>query len=436
MGKAQKNQADILAKLNIKKLNEMQEKAQEAICSDSDVILLSPTGTGKTLAFLLPIIDQLDEDCEEIQILILVPSRELAIQINQVIREMGTGFKTNAFYGGKSGSKDKMDLKHRPAILVGTPGRIADHMRRHSFTSEFIQTLVLDEFDKSLEVGFEKEMKDIISSLFNLEKRILTSATQGVDVPNFVRLKNPKTINFLNDKATKLQLKSILSPDKDKLETLAQTLAHLGNKSGIVFCNYKDSIQRLSDFLTEKQIPHGCFYGGMDQIDRERTLIKFRNGTHRLIIATDLAARGIDVPELNYIIHYQLPGRQEEFTHRNGRTARMNANGTAYIVHWKNEPLPDFIPEIEVEELSDRPMPSIPDWKTIFISGGRKDKISKGDIAGICFKKGELKPADLGVIELKDDCAFVAVRAKKAIPLIQKLNNTHVKKRKIRVNIV
>lgn len=436
MGKAQKNQADILAKLNIKKLNEMQEKAQEAICSDSDVILLSPTGTGKTLAFLLPIIDQLDEDCEEIQILILVPSRELAIQINQVIREMGTGFKTNAFYGGKSGSKDKMDLKHRPAILVGTPGRIADHMRRHSFTSEFIQTLVLDEFDKSLEVGFEKEMKDIISSLFNLEKRILTSATQGVDVPNFVRLKNPKTINFLNDKATKLQLKSILSPDKDKLETLAQTLAHLGNKSGIVFCNYKDSIQRLSDFLTEKQIPHGCFYGGMDQIDRERTLIKFRNGTHRLIIATDLAARGIDVPELNYIIHYQLPGRQEEFTHRNGRTARMNANGTAYIVHWKNEPLPDFIPEIEVEELSDRPMPSIPDWKTIFISGGRKDKISKGDIAGICFKKGELKPADLGVIELKDDCAFVAVRAKKAIPLIQKLNNTHIKKRKIRVNIV
>ena len=434
MGKAQKNQADILAKLNIKKLNEMQEKVQEAICSDSDVILLSPTGTGKTLAFLLPIIDQLDEDCEEIQILILVPSRELAIQINQVIREMGTGFKTNAFYGGKSGSKDKMDLKHRPAILVGTPGRIADHMRRHSFTSEFIQTLVLDEFDKSLEVGFEKEMKDIISSLFNLEKRILTSATQGVEVPNFVRLKNPKTINFLNDNVTKLQLKSILSPDKDKLETLAQTLAHLGNKSGIVFCNYKDSIQRLSDFLTEKQIPHGCFYGGMDQIDRERTLIKFRNGTHRLIIATDLAARGIDVPELNYIIHYQLPGRQEEFTHRNGRTARMNANGTAYIVHWKNEPLPDFIPEIEVEELSDRPMPSIPDLKTIFISGGRKDKISKGDIAGICFKKGELKQSDLGVIELKDDCAFVAVRAKKAMPLIQKLNNAPVKNRMIRVN--
>ncbi len=436
MGKAQKSQADILEKLNIKKLNEMQVKAQEAIQSESDVILLSPTGTGKTLAFLLPIIEQLDQDCEEIQILILVPSRELAIQINQVIREMGTGFKTNAFYGGKSGSKDKMDLKHRPAILVGTPGRIADHMRRHTFTSEFIKTLVLDEFDKSLEVGFEKEMKDIISSLFNLEKRILTSATQGVEVPQFVRLKSPKTINFLKEGSTKLTLKSVLSPEKDKLETLAATLAHLGNKSGIVFCNFKDSIQRISDFLEEKHIPHGCFYGGMDQIDRERTLMKFRNGTHRLIIATDLAARGIDVPELNFIIHYQLPNRKEEFTHRNGRTARMNANGTAYIIQWRNEPLPDFIPYIEEEVLTDRPMPSIPDWKTIFISGGRKDKISKGDIAGICFKKGGLKPTDLGVIELKDDCAFIAVRAKKAIPLIQKLNNTHLKKRKVRVNIV
>ena len=436
MGKAQKSQADILEKLNIKKLNEMQVKAQEAIQSESDVILLSPTGTGKTLAFLLPIIEQLDQDCEEIQILILVPSRELAIQINQVIREMGTGFKTNAFYGGKSGSKDKMDLKHRPAILVGTPCRIADHMRRHTFTSEFIKTLVLDEFDKSLEVGFEKEMKDIISSLFNLEKRILTSATQGVEVPQFVRLKSPKTINFLKEGSTKLTLKSVLSPEKDKLETLAATLAHLGNKSGIVFCNFKDSIQRISDFLEEKHIPHGCFYGGMDQIDRERTLMKFRNGTHRLIIATDLAARGIDVPELNFIIHYQLPNRKEEFTHRNGRTARMNANGTAYIIQWRNEPLPDFIPYIEEEVLTDRPMPSIPDWKTIFISGGRKDKISKGDIAGICFKKGGLKPTDLGVIELKDDCAFIAVRAKKAIPLIQKLNNTHLKKRKVRVNIV
>lgn len=431
-----KSQEEIISKLGIKALNPMQKDALELISNQNEVIILSPTGTGKTVAFLLPLLEKLDVDCSEIQALILVPSRELAIQINQVIRDMGSGFKTNAVYGGKSGSKDRMDLKHRPAILVGTPGRVADHMRRHTFTTEFIKTLVLDEFDKSLEIGFEKEMKDIISSLFNVETKILTSATQGVEVPYFVRLKEPKTLNNLKGKITSLSLKSIQSPSKDKLETLAKALAHLGKKSGIVFCNYKESIQRLSDFLTEKGIPHGCFYGGMDQIDRERTLMKFRNGTHRIIIATDLAARGIDVPELNFIIHYQLPHRREEFVHRNGRTARMNANGTAYIVHWKDEQLPGFIPELELEELLDKEIPAPPPWKTVFISGGRKDKISKGDIAGICFKKGDLKPEDLGVIELKEDCAFVAVKAKKAVALIQKLNNTHIKKRKVRVNII
>jgi len=436
MHKNYKSQQEVIEKLGINKLNPMQLDAQKTIANENEVIILSPTGTGKTLAFLLPLLDKLDPDCTEIQTLILVPSRELAIQINQVIRDMGSGFKTNAVYGGKSGSKDRMDLKHRPAILVGTPGRVADHMRRHTFTTEFIKTLVLDEFDKSLEVGFEKEMKDIISSLFNVESKILTSATQGVEIPFFVKLKQPKTLNYLTKTLANLALKSILSPSKDKLETLANALSHIGNKSGIVFCNYKASIQRLSDFLQEKNIPHGCFYGGMDQIDRERALIKFRNGTHRVIIATDLAARGIDVPELNFIIHYQLPQRKEEFTHRNGRTARMNANGTAYIIHWKDEPLPDFIPKIDTEELLDKPLPKTPDWKTIFVSGGRKDKISKGDIAGICFKKGELKQDDLGIIELKDDCAFVAVKTKKALHLVEKLNNTHIKKRKVRVHLI
>lgn len=436
MNTNQKSQQEILKKLGIKELNPMQVEAQKAILTDGDVILLSPTGTGKTLAFLLPLIERLKPDCEEIQAMILVPSRELAIQINQVIRNMGTGFKTNAVYGGKSGSKDRMELKHRPAILVGTPGRVADHLRRHTFSTELVKTLVLDEFDKSLEVGFEKEMKLILSSLYNLNKRILTSATQGVEVPLFVKLNKAETLNFLANKKTKLEIKSVESPAKDKLETLAKTLNHLGNKAGIIFCNYKDSIQRVSDFLAEKNIAHGCFYGGMDQIDRERTLLKFRNGSHKIIIATDLAARGIDVPEMEFIIHYQLPFRSEEFTHRNGRTARMNANGTAYVIHWKEESLPDFISIDGTEDITtDNPVPNI-EWKTLYLSGGRQDKISKGDVAGWLFKKGNLTPKDVGIIELKEDCSFVAIKAKKALPTLQSLNNTFIKKRKIRIKII
>lgn len=412
----------------------MQEEAQLAIHSAPEVVLLSPTGTGKTLAFLLPLIAELDPEITEIQAMILVPSRELAIQIEQVIREMGTGYKANAVYGGRAASQDKLDLKHRPAILIGTPGRVADHLRRERFDTNFIKTLVLDEFDKSLEVGFEDEMSEIAAALRKLSKKILTSATQGVEIPRFVRLKNPIYVNYLDEKIDQLIIKRIVSPSKDKLETLVDALCHFGNHPGIIFCNFKDSIQRVSEHLTDNNIAHGCFHGGMDQKDRERALIKFRNGTHQLIIATDLAARGLDIPEIKFIIHYHLPHSEQEFIHRNGRTARMHSEGNAYILHWVDEKLPDFIPDLEIEALQPAAPPTPSTWRTLFISGGRRDKISKGDIAGLIFKQGSLGKEDVGNIELKQDCAFVAVQADKVADLLLQIDNSKLKKKKIRIS--
>ncbi|WP_339874020.1 DEAD/DEAH box helicase [Olleya marilimosa] len=428
-----KVQQDILDKLNIKALNPMQEEALLSITNAENTVLLSPTGTGKTLAFLLPTITALDTNCKNVQLLILVPSRELAIQIEQVIRTMGTGFKANAVYGGRHFSKDKIDLAHTPAILVGTPGRIADHLRRETFLVDDISTLVLDEFDKSLEVGFEKEMSEIIASLPHIKKRILTSATQDMEIPRFVGLENELIIDYSDTKVSNLEIKQVISPDKNKLQTLVDLLHDIGNKPGIIFCNYKDTIQFVSDFLNKNNIPHGCFQGGMEQIDRERALIKFRNGTHQIIIATDLAARGLDIPELNYIIHYQLPLKAEEFTHRNGRTARMNAEGTSYVIQWEGERLPDFInfdatvtPKGTVNTLAT-------DWATLFISGGRKDKISKGDVAGVLFKQCHLEKSEIGTIELKQDCVFVAIPKNKASIIVDTINNTRLKKKKVRV---
>ena len=428
-----KTQDSILNKLGIAKLNAMQNEAQLAISSSSDIVLLSPTGTGKTLAFLLPILADLNPIIEEVQALIVAPSRELAIQIEQVLREMGSGYKTSVVYGGRLFSKDKIDLKHRPTILVGTPGRIADHIQRDSFKTSTIKTLVLDEFDKSLEVGFEKEMTTICKSLPKLEKKILTSATQKARVPKFVGLKDPVYVNYLKEVESQLKVKGIISPSKDKMETLVSALDHLGNQPGIVFCNFKESIHRLSEYLTDNNINHGCFYGGMEQKERERALIKFRNGTHQLLIATDLAARGIDVPEIKFILHYHLPLRKQEFTHRNGRTARMNKGGIAYVLHWAEEKLPDFIGTLETEKLTQILPPETTHKTTLFISGGRKDKISKGDIAGLFFKQAGLVGDELGTIELKQDCAFVSVPTEKYKKIIKKLNNTKLKKRKIRV---
>ncbi len=433
MTKKIKNQEAILKKLGITSLNTMQQEAQLAIHSVPEVLLLSPTGTGKTLAFLLPILAELDRSIQEVQALVIVPSRELAIQIESVAREMGTGVKVNAFYGGRPFSKDKMELQHKPALLIGTPGRLGDHIRRGTVTTEFIKVLVLDEFDKSLEVGFEEQMSEIVTALQSLEKKILTSATQGVEVPEFVQFNKPIEINFLGESNQKLLIKRIISPHKDKLDTLVEALCHIGNQPGIIFCNFKDSIRRVSEFLDFKGIQHGCFYGGMEQKDRERALIKFRNGTHNLIIATDLAARGIDIPALKFIIHYHLPMRAEEFTHRNGRTARMKNDGTAFVLQWSEEILPEFIDAPSIELLSEADVPPQSSWTTLFISGGRKDKISKGDIAGLFFKQGKLKKDQLGMIELKQDCAFAAVQANKMNQLLQLVDNTRLKKKKIRV---
>ncbi len=437
MASSIKNQQDILAKLNINELNPMQKEAVTVIEKATNTVLLSPTGTGKTLAFLLPLLKTLDPNNSEIQALVLVPSRELAIQIEQVARNMGSGFKINAVYGGRPMAKDKAELKHLPAILIGTPGRIADHFSSDRFAKDSIKTIVLDEFDKSLEVGFEYEMRGIINQISNLNKRILTSATQGVEIPDFVGLDKPEIINYLkHKKASKLEIKTVISPKEDKIQTLVDLLLHIGNKPGIIFCNFKDSIAKVSDMLKKHKISHTCFSGGMEQRDRERSLIKFRNGTSQLLVATDLAARGIDIPELKFIIHYELPRAIEEFTHRNGRTARIDAEGVAYVLQSEREFSPEFIKKTAAIDISKKAVWKPQFWTTLFISGGRKDKISKGDIAGLFFKQGNLNKDQLGVIELKQDCAFIAVPLSIADNLAQKLNNSRLKKKRVRIYVV
>lgn len=432
-----KDQQDILDKLEIERLHPMQKEAISVISTKTNTVLLSPTGTGKTLAFLLPLLDILDPNSDEVQALIIVPSRELAIQIEQVARDMGSGFKINAVYGGRAMSKDKIEIKHSPAILIGTPGRILDHFDANRFSKTSIKTLILDEFDKSLEDGFEEEMKAIIGLLPSINKRILTSATQGVKIPGFVRLDKPTIVDYLKAKRTAtLAIKTVISETKTKLPALLGLLQHIGNEQGIVFCNLKDSISIVSQFLTRNKISHSCFSGGMEQKERERSLITFRNGSSQVLIATDLASRGIDIPELKFIIHYELPKHKEEFIHRNGRTARVNANGTAYILKSKEEQLPDFIKVAKGINISKK-APVVPQyWETLFISGGRKDKISKGDIAGLFIKQGHLNQDELGTIELKQDCAFVAVPLSKVSQLVKNLNNTKLKKKKVRITVL
>ena len=424
--------------LKIEALNAMQLEVHEAAKKPNDIILLSPTGSGKTVAFLMPILESLHKNVNGVQALIVVPSRELALQIEQVFKQMGTTYKVNCCYGGHATRTEKNNLIQPPAVLIGTPGRLAFHIRNENIDTSSIHFLVLDELDKGMEYGFQEDMTFIVNSLRKLKKRMLTSATGMKEIPKFARLNNAIEINYLSHtpvQAEGLKLKVVKATTKDKIDSLFSLICKLGNKATLIFCNHRDAVDRISELLNRKGLIHGTFHGKMEQEDRERALIKFRNGTYQILITTDLASRGLDIPEIENIIHFQLPATEDILIHRNGRTARMNATGTAYIIIGPDEHLPKFIKEIPEEET----MPSknkIPDntpWCTLYIGAGKKDKINKMDIVGMLLQKGKLHKDDLGLIEVLDFSAYAAVKRNALTGVLKLIKDEKIKNRKVKI---
>lgn len=427
----------ILDRLQIPALNEMQHAAVRSAISN-DIMLLSPTGSGKTLAFLIPVLSGLDAGSHTVQAVILVPSRELALQIGQVFKAMDTGFKISCCYGGHSVKTEKNNLVQPPAVLIGTPGRLAFHLRQENFDPAFVKTLVLDEFDKALESGFEDDMSFIISRLENVSRRILTSATRMEKVPGFTGLKDHAEVNFLNDQAIvpDPEIRLVFSGAEDKLETLFSLICKIGNKAALIFCNHRDAVDRISSTLAKTGLDHGIFHGGMDQDEREKALLRFRNGTCHLLITTDLASRGLDIPEIEYVIHYQLPHLEEAFLHRNGRTARMHSKGTVYVILTPGESLQYLGDDVPVEELPGYPgLPGSTPWSTLYIGGGKKEKIRKADIAGLLLQKGGLSVEELGLIEVHDHSSYAAVSRDKIGHLVRLLKKEKLKNRRIKIEI-
>ena len=430
---------NILLNLGIESLNEMQLEAGTAIIEESNVLLLSPTGSGKTLAFLLPVFEILKEELSGVQCLILVPSRELGLQIEQVWKKMQTGYKINICYGGHSIDTEIKNLSNPPAILIGTPGRIADHIDRETFKTDSIETLILDEFDKSLQLGFHEQMSFIISRLKNVNKRVLVSATSDVEIPKYTRVNNPVVLDFIPEEKEndQLSMKLVVSKDKDKIDSLFHLICGLKSESAIIFCNHRDAAERISDTLNEKGIYAVYYHGGMDQDERERALIQFRNGSISYLITTDLAARGLDIPEMKHVIHYHLPSKEDEFTHRNGRTARMLASGTAYVLIHESEKQFDYInygmQKLKLDENAALPKP--PEFRTIYISGGKKNKLNKIDIVGFFSQKGKLEKGDLGLIEVKDFISFAAVKSAKVKDLLQNIRDEKMKGKKFKIEV-
>ncbi len=427
-----------LKRLKISALNEMQQAALQAAEGKKDLMLIAPTGSGKTLAFLLPLLSALKPDKKGVQCLLLVPSRELALQIEQVFKQLGSPFKVNCCYGGHAVKTEINNLMHPPALLIGTPGRIAYHLEHQHFDESTIERLILDEFDKSLEFGFEADMSYIISQLLSLRQRTLVSATKMEEIPVFTGLKEPIVLDFSGNTAVKpaLSIKKVLTNPEEKPEALFNLLAKIGSAHTLVFCNHRETVDRIHELLLEHRITHDVFHGGMEQADREKALLKFRNGSSRVLVTTDLAARGLDIPEVEHIIHYQLPYTEDAYIHRNGRTARMKASGVVYVM-LTDETTYKYLPDDIEEEILTAGMapPAESDWQTLYLPNGKKDKVNKIDIVGLFLQKGKLLKEDIGLIEVKDTASYVAVKRTKVEALLQNLQGEKIKGKKLKLAI-
>ncbi len=428
-------------RIGIEQLNEMQETVNRRSQEGGDIVLLSPTGTGKTVAYLMPVLKALKGDNGTVQCAIIAPSRELVQQIDGVARAIATGLKITCCYGGHNMADEKNSLSATPAIIISTPGRLLDHINRGNVDVATVRLLVLDEFDKSLELGFHDEMSKIVKRMPRLARRILTSATMIAEMPDFLRLNRPVELNFLDQKQLldlRLKVWQVASPSKDKLETLLQLLNNIAGERTIVFANYRESVERICDFLLSHNVPVGMYHGGLEQIDREKAVALFNNGSCRILVTTDLAARGLDIDDVQNIVHYHLPTSAEVYTHRNGRTARVDATGNVYVITGPEEKLPDYIRIDEERQLDDSATTATtaPDMASLYFNAGKKEKISRGDIVGFLLKNSNLSASEIGVIDLHDHYAIVAIAASKANAVLQQIATLKIKNKRLKITLI
>ena len=423
----------LLDRIGVKELNDMQQEALDVICSsDDDVVVLSPTGTGKTLAYLLPMTELIDVSSDELQAVVVVPGRELALQSANVLKGLSAGIRSIACYGGRPAMDEHRLLRQVcPQVVFGTPGRLNDHLDKGNIRPAHVGVLVIDEFDKCLEMGFSDEMSRLIAKLPNVRRRILLSATDAEEIPSFVAHGNIQRIDYLagsKEVSERIALHRVDSPMKDKLETLRSLLLSVGNGSTIVFLNYRESVERTAAYLSEQGFSVSAFHGGLDQRGREAALYRFANGSACVLVSTDLGSRGLDIPDVENIIHYHMPETQEAYLHRVGRTARWDKEGKAFFILAPGETVPEYVEgEIESYVPSSKGTPARPRMTTLYIGKGKKDKISKADLVGFLCKKGGLGMDDIGRIDVRDYYCYVAVSRGKAAEMLKKVRGEKIK---------
>ena len=426
---------EVLKRIKIDALNPMQQEMWAVGEKNNDMILLSPTGSGKTLAYMFPLCRHINIDSEKLQVVVVMPSRELAQQSEEVLKSLRLPIRSMSVYGGRPAMEEHRRLREiKPQVLFATPGRLLDHIEKENISLAAVNMVVVDEFDKSLELGFSREMEGLAVRLPRKGvKRVYLSATDVTGETVFQSFVGGNKLHRLDYSATheienRCSLYEVSSLRKDKLQTLGELLTFIGGRPTIVFVGHRESVGRIAGYLDDLGFYVESYHGGLDQEQRERSLYKFRSGSSNILVSTDLAARGLDIPEVETVINYHLPLTEDFFTHRCGRATRWENVGESYLLRGPEETLPAFLPTVEkIQELPTEVKPTAPIWTTLYIGRGKKEKLSKVDIVGLLCKKGGLRSEEIGKIDVKEHKSYVAVVRKKVRSLLNNIKGEKIK---------
>lgn len=450
----------VTRELGYREMTPIQAQAIPLLLEGKDVIGQAMTGSGKTAAFSLPLLQGIDLSHRALQALVLVPTRELCNQVAREIRRLGTkhpGLQVLVVSGGQPARTQKLALEAGAHVVVGTPGRVLDLQGRGSLRPEEIRFVVLDEADRMLDMGFAEEMNRILEALPRRRQTALFSATfpDGIEEVSRQHQRDATriTIDVVRDDAADIRQLAVLVEEENKLSALAGELARRKPEATLIFCSTKARVGQLAKTLAAAGASVDCLHGDLEQVDRECVMAMFRNQSVRVLVATDVAARGLDVETLDLVVNYDLPGEPDVYVHRIGRTGRAGKTGVAIsFVTERGEYKLSTIEHRTGTPLERSPMEagdeaSLQDFvrsgageatmATIQIEGGRKDKVRPGDILGaLTGDAGGLQGKDVGKIEILDRRAFVAVAKACGRRAVQNLNRGRIKGRRFRASLV
>ncbi|UCN00244.1 ATP-dependent RNA helicase DbpA [Sulfurimonas sp. SWIR-19] len=431
--------------LGYTQMTAIQAQALPAVLEGRDVIAQAKTGSGKTAAFGIGLLHHLDVKKFRVQSLVLCPTRELADQVAKELRRLARfqhNIKILMLTGGESFGRQLGSLEHQAHVIVGTPGRVLKHLNKESLELSNLKTLVLDEADRMLDMGFIEEIESVLAFVPKERQRLLFSATFDDEILDISKkLQNNALHVKTTEKETENKITQEFYKTENKVDTLIKIFSSYKPKNVIVFTNTKLEAKELAESLVKNKIDALAIHGDLEQYERNDVLVQFANKSCPVLVATDVAARGLDIKELSMVVNYDLPHGLETYTHRIGRTARAGAEGIAITLYsdkeaekiqeYKEDANRNFL-DVSVLK-KEQGFEMKPEFVTLVIEGGKKDKIRAGDILGALTGEAGLQGKSIGKIDLYDRQSYVAIENRLIDEAHKKLKNGKIKNRKFSV---